>query len=351
MLTLVFSVVKAFAPTIKMRNSACCEFHLLLVAAKVGFEEYSWARDYWAGHPPIYAILLLRAIGPISWCMFFASACLLAAIHLVRHNSPPSTYNPNGYRAFLFCATLLGLNATGIAYLDRVLNPAPDLNSCEIDRLHRLGCVHGVVMDENNKPVNDIEVNLTGAFESEDARRLGSKSQWTDKQGRYNFNFVDSGDYILAVNPFESSPGPDKQRPFETRSEADEVGADRITVIQPSAANLPPLRLRSSKFTTIEVIVEWGTGHAQNVATFSFRTRATGVCFGGFEEIENGVGKIDLAQGFEYVANARPNASVVTVQNSDLATPSQKFKVAESDSQTQLRLVLLGSPCVLREAR
>jgi len=70
---------------------------------------------------------------------------------------------------------------------------------------------------------------------------------------------------------------------------------------------------------------------------------------GGFEEIENGVGKIDLAQGFEYVANAQAECAGRDGPEQRLATPSEKFRVADGQTQIKLRLLLLGSPCVLRE--
>lgn len=197
-------------------------------------------------------------------------------------------------------------------------------------------------------------MNLIPTFKSGDARRFGTKSEWTDKQGRYNFNGIDSGEYILAVNPFESSPGPAKDSPFEThyyREADDESGAERVTVIQPSATNLPPVRLSNSKFTTIEVSVEWEDGsRPKRSDIFAQNTRYWGL-LGGFEEIENGVGTIALAQGFEYVANAQVECAGRDGPEQRLATPSQKFKVADGQTKTKLRLFLLGSQCVLRERR
>jgi len=326
---------------------------LVFLAFQVCLGEYRWVRDYWKDHPPIYAILLLGAIGSTVWCLFFASVFARAAIHFVRHEMVPSKFNPVTYRAFLFCATILGLNVAGISYLDHVISPPPNPNYCETDRLYRLGCVHGTLTDENEKPVAHIEVNLIPTFKSGDARRFGTKSEWTDKQGRYNFNLTDSGEYILAVNPFESSPGPAKETPYETRYYRladDESRAERVTVTQPSATNLPPFRLRSSKFTTIEVMVEWEDGsRPMRSDIFVQNTRYWGLV-GGFEEIENGVGKIDLAQGFEYVANAQAECAGRDGPEQRLATPSEKFTVADGQTQIKLRLLLLGSPCVLREA-
>jgi len=142
---------------------------LLSLAAHVGLDEYRLFQQYWPGHPPIYAILLLRAAGPILWCFFLAGAFVRSAFHLIRREPPPLVSNPFGYRAFLFCAALLCLNATGIFHLDRVLSPPVDRNSCEVDRLYRLGCIHGTVSDESGKPVGHIEVNLIPTFKTGNA--------------------------------------------------------------------------------------------------------------------------------------------------------------------------------------
>src|SRR6202158_1433101 len=164
---------------------------LILLAAQVGFDQYRWAREYWSGHPLIYATTFLGPAGSILWCLFFASIFVRAAIYLVRHRLAASTLNPTSYRPYLFFALILGLNAAGISYLDRVISPAPDPTHCETDRLHRLGCVHGAATDETQEPVAHVEINLIPRFKSGDARRFGTKSEWTDEQGRFNFDGTD----------------------------------------------------------------------------------------------------------------------------------------------------------------
>ena len=324
---------------------------LFTLAVHTGLDEYGLFQQYWPGHSPIYAMVLLRAIGPILWCVFLARAFVHSAIRLIRFAPRSRVLDPVGYRTYFLCAAILGFNAVGVSYLDRVISPPPNPNYCQSDRLYRLGCVHGTLTDESEKPIIHLEVDLIPTFKSGDARRFGTKSKWTDEQGRYNFNSVDSGEYILAVNPFESSSGPATESPFETRyyrDANDEPGAERVTVIQSSATNLPTITLRSAKFTTIEVGVEWKDGsHPKRSDIFVQNSRYWSV-LGGFEEIENGVGTIALAQGFEYVANAQLECAGPDGPENRLATPTQKFRIADGEIQTKLRLVLLGSPCVLK---
>ena len=101
-----------------------------------------------------------------------------------------------------------------------------------------MGCVHGTATDENQEPVAHVEINLIPRFKSGDARRFGTKSEWTDEQGRFNFDGTDKGEYTLAVNPFEMSAGPAEGEPFDTRHYPGvdvELGAEPVTVNYSSA--------------------------------------------------------------------------------------------------------------------
>ena len=55
---------------------------LLFLAGRIGLSEYHSFQLYWPDHPPIYAILLLRAVGPILWCLAFVYASIRSVIRL-----------------------------------------------------------------------------------------------------------------------------------------------------------------------------------------------------------------------------------------------------------------------------
>jgi hypothetical protein len=327
---------------------------LLILAAHVGFDEYRSFQQYWPGHPPIYAILLLRAIGPILWCIFLARTFVRSAIRLIRREPPPLVPNPIGYRTFLLCAAILCLNATGIAYLDRILSPPVDANSCEIDRLYRLGCVHGTVTDEGDKPVGHIEVNLIPTFKTGTARWHGTKSEWTDEQGRYNFNRTEIGKYLLAVNSFEASAGPDEERPFATmyyRGAEDEAGAEAVITSQSSATNLSALRTRRLEVTTINVSVAWDDGTRPERSNIVVRnTRYFGL-LANSHQVDNGSGKVALPMGFEYEANASVQCDGGKVIEQRESKPYQQIRVADGFTPKVLTFVLPGPACVLWQSR
>lgn len=322
---------------------------LILLAAHVCLEEYHWFRNYWPGHPPIYAVLSLRAIGPTVWCIFFARAFVRAAIHIIRHETPPPIRYPIGYRTLLVCVALMCLNVVGIARLDRLLSPPRDPKACEFDRLYRLGCVHGIVTDEAEKPIRHIEVNLIPTSKTGSARRHGTKYEWTDEQGRYNFDGLEPGAYLLAVNSFEASAGPDEEFPFATlyyRSADDESGADAVSVEASAATNLTPFRLRRLAVVTIPVKVVWENGLPAERSDIVVRNiRYFGLLHG--TQIDNGAGMITLPKGYLYEVNASVQCDAGAIIDQRESKPYQQFTVADDSTPTQLTFVLPGTPCAL----
>jgi hypothetical protein len=57
---------------------------LLVLAIRVGVGEYRLFRYYWPAQDALnVGVILLRAIGPMLWCLLFARACIRSAYHLV----------------------------------------------------------------------------------------------------------------------------------------------------------------------------------------------------------------------------------------------------------------------------
>jgi len=326
---------------------------LLLVAAYVAFEEYQWVRNYWQGHPPIYALLFLRTIGPMVWCFFLAVAFVQGATRLLRRE-PPRAFNPNGYRTYLHCVALFCINTTGIACLDRIFSPPADPNSCEADHLYRLGCVHGTVTDESQRPVGHLEVNLIPTFKQGNARWYGTRSEWTDEEGRYKFNRIEAGQYILAVNSFERTAGPDEDRPFASlyyQRAADESGSEPVIVNAASVTNLLPLKVRRLDVATLSVNVVWENGarpERSNVVVHN--TRYFGL-LANAKQVDHGKGTIKLPRGFEYEANVSVECDGGKVVEQRESKPDQRIMLTDGSSLPELTFVLPGSPCVLWEPR
>jgi len=326
---------------------------LLLVAARVCVDEYHWFRNYWPGHPPVYVVLALRAIGPTLWCLSFSQAFVRVAIPMFRREPLSRAPYPLAYGVPVLWVSLLCLDVVAIARLDRILSPPPDLKVCEIDRFHRRGCVHGTVRDESGRPISHIEVNLIPTFKMGTAGWHGTKSEWTDDEGRYNFNSVDVGAYILAVNSYEASAGPDEERPFATlyyRNADDASRADAVSVKDTSATNLSPLLLRRLAFSTIPVRVVWENGApTERSSIVIHNARYYGLLTS--KQVDNGTGAMTLVSGFEYEANASVECDGGKVIEQHESKPYREFTVAGGLTPDHLTFVLQGAPCVLWEPR
>lgn len=55
----------------------------LALGARVCIDEYFSFQKYWPNQPPVYAILLLRAAGPMLWCLLWAVVAFRSAFHLL----------------------------------------------------------------------------------------------------------------------------------------------------------------------------------------------------------------------------------------------------------------------------
>jgi hypothetical protein len=62
---------------------------LLIVSVNIGVGEYRLFRYYWPAQRAINAaMILLRTIGPILWCLLFARAFIRSAFHLWNRTFP-----------------------------------------------------------------------------------------------------------------------------------------------------------------------------------------------------------------------------------------------------------------------
>jgi hypothetical protein len=323
---------------------------LLVLAAYIALGDYHWFREYWRLNPSVTAIALLQTAGRMFWCLFAAGGFVYSAIRLIRREPPPSQFYPVGYKLLLFCAALLCVDAAGAAYLDRILSPPPDLNTCEFDRLYRLGCAHGTVVDASSQPVSHVQVDLIPTFKHDDARFYGTKSEWTDKEGRYNFNRVEPGEYLLAVNSYESSGGPDAKRPFATLyypQTEDETGAKPIRIEQSRETNLLPMQLRRLEIATINVKVAWEDGARPERSNITFQNIRYLRAITNSSQVDNGIGRVLLPEGYTYKISASVECDGGKIIEQRESKAYQQITVTETSAPQSLTFVVPGKPCIL----
>jgi hypothetical protein len=209
------------------------------------------------------------------------------------------------------------------------------------------------VTDESERPIGHIEVNLIPTFKTGNARWYGTKTEWTDEQGKYNFNGTESGKYILAVNSFEASAGPDEQRPFATlyyRATEDESAAEPVIVRQPSATNLAPLKVRRLKGATIGVTIVWEDGTRPERSNIVLHNTSYFGVLSPSKQVDNGAGRMDLLEGFEYEVNASVECDGGKIIEQRESKPIRRISTSEGSTPREITLVLPGPRCVLWES-
>lgn len=328
---------------------------LLYVGIRVVFNEMHWWREYFQGFPPLRTILLRGTLPEVLWCLLLAGGALAAAIRLIQERFPPLAEKRAKHPMFAVGATMIAvLYICAVAAFNRAPAVTVDRNSCVIDRLYRLGCVHGTVVDENDRPVDRIEVNLMPAHKTGDARWYGTKNEWTDEHGRYNFNRAEPGEYFLAVNEYGA---PDADRPFATAyypGVEDESRANRVKVKHSFPSNLAPLRLHRLEIVTISVNIVWPDGTRPERSNLSFHNLSyprQAVIGNVAPQVDDGKGQFTLPNGFEYEAVASVDCDAGKIIESRESKPAQRIKVAGSTTPAEMTFVLPGPPCPLWVSR
>jgi hypothetical protein len=322
----------------------------LYIAAHTSLGEFHWWMEYGRAPSPYRVPTLLRTLGPVLWCLVLAVGCLVAAKRLFRSNVSIKAKNLNKFRVLAVGAMLVAIYVFAIHRWDKFLNPPFDPNRCAIDRLHGLGCVHGIVLDESGSPIRQIEVDLIPIHKTGDARWYGTQTQWTDDQGRYNLNALKPDEYFLGANAFSTSGGPDAEHPFATAyypAAENESTAVHLTVAQSSALYLDPLRLHKLEVTTIKIHVLWADGTRPERSNIYFKNLLYPRHGGTAPQIDNGTGEFTLPKGFEYDAVAAVECDVGKIIESRESKPDQRITVTDDSIPAEMTFTIPGPRCKL----
>jgi hypothetical protein len=324
---------------------------LLYGATRGILDGLRWWKEYGGGFPAVYAILLIRTSGQVPWCLALAAGALMAAVRLVRGRFPPlppATEMRPKYLNSAVGAALVVLYVGAVALLDRSPATIVDRNSCLAGAGG--GCVHGTVVEEGDKPVGGIEVECVPAHKTGDARWYATRHEWTDKQGRYSFDELEPGEYLLAVH---WDAAPDADHPFATAfypGVEDEAAANRVTVTVSSRTNLHPLQVRRLEVATIIVRVLWSDGTRPERSNLAFHNTGypqQAVIGNVAPQVDSGNGHFTLPTGFEYDARATVNCDTGKVIESRESKPAQRIRVAATSTPAELTFVIPGPPCAL----
>ncbi|MGA2484189.1 MAG: carboxypeptidase-like regulatory domain-containing protein [Candidatus Acidiferrales bacterium] len=310
--------------------------------------ELQWWREYGHGLPAVHSILLLRTAGPVLWCVLLAGGALTAAARLIQGRFPPLTDKRPQYLKFSVGTSVIVLYVVAIAVFDKAPTAIVNRDSCVADP--GSGCVHGTVADESDKPLRGIEVEFVPAYKTGDARWYATRHEWTDEQGKYNFNQLEPGEYFLAVH---RDGAPDVDHPFATGyypGVADETAASRVIVTASLRTNLDTLRLHKLEVATISVTIVWPDGtrpERSNLLFHNISYPRQAVIGDVAPQVDNGKGEFTLPKGFEYDAQAKVDCDAGKVIESRESRPVQRINVADGFAPAELTFVIPGPPCAL----
>jgi hypothetical protein len=319
------------------------------VAVHTSIDDLRWWLEY-GRDPSLFRVsALLRTTGPVLWCLVLAGGCLTATRRLFQQKSASPTEDHKKSRWLVF-SVLVALYVFAVHHWDSSLHPPANYDECAIDRLYGLGCIHGTIVDGSSKPIRSIEVDLIPLSKTGEARRHGTHHEWTDDHGRYNLNRLEPGEYLVGVNAFSSSGGPDAERPFATAyypAAEKESEAVPVTVARSSTLRLSPLRLRKLEVATIKINVFWADGVRPERSNIFFKNILYEQLLSPAPQIDNGRGQITLPMGFEYDATTSVECDAGKVIESRESKPDQQVTIADGFSPAEMTFVIPGPRCRL----
>lgn len=307
----------------------------------------NWWQAYGRHQPPMNLLLLARIAGPYLWCLALAGGCLLAAVRLLQGRFPAVTEKGPKPPMLTIVFALTWLLAVGISVV-RNANRTGDPDSCVSNQ--EAGCIHGTIANSIGNPARGIEVELLPAEKSGSVRWYSRQSKWTDSGGRYSFDGLEPGCYLVSVHYYGA---PDVHEPFvtafypgvETESEA-----ERVAVKPALRVMLGQFRLRFLPLATIRVQVVWPDGTRPKRSNLLFHNPSypgQAVIGDTAPEVQDGRGEIRLPEGFDYYARAKVDCDAGTEIESRESRPVQQIKAGSGTTPQELVFTIPGPPCKL----
>jgi len=173
---------------------------------------------------------------------------------------------------------------------------------------------------------------------------------WTDVLGRYHFDRIQPGEYILAVMKHVA---PDGRHPFAGLyypDTQDEARASRLLVTREVPVELPSIRLPRIETVTLRVRVTFEDGGIPDWSNLLFHNPSfpdQGVIGNEAPGVEHGQGEITLPKGFEYYARAAVDCDSGLKIETRESMPVQQLKIKDGYIPRELLFTIPGPACKL----
>jgi hypothetical protein len=331
---------------------------LLLVAALGVVATFLDLRDdvtWWRELPQYrygFVMRSLREAPGLLWLLVIVAACCFAAWKLFRSNSlAPTPHALRDHRITLASIViwLAALALTPVTDYARNYNHAYgareglDPDSCELDTSN--GCIHGIIQTSEGEPIQGVYVQAIPLSSPPEYRYIRTLETSTDRQGRYSFDAVAPGQYLVGVH---TRSAPNSEQPYPTTyypDASDEGSATHLLISANQRINLDPMHLRSLPLTTFTVEVRWPDGsHPERSNLLVRNTKFDEAAIGAAPQIDDGKGSFTLPQNFEYQVHAAVSCDEGP-KIGQRETAYLPLHVTDHPEPAKLVLTLPGTPC------
>ena len=282
------------------------------------------------------------------WSLGLSAGCLIAVRRLLQSRLPDVTDDRPKRRVFAIGMALSTLIAVAITLRANISKEVVNPDSCIVG--HDTGCIHGTVRDENDRAVNGLMLELLPTDKAGDARWYSRIYEWTGDAGRYSFNRVPEGGYVLSIHYYDA---PDSDEPFATMfyPGVETVrGASHLIVTAGFPMMLKPLRMRTLPLRTIKIKVIWPDGTSPEQSNLSFHNLSypqQAVIGDVAPQVSGGRGEFTLPEGFDYQARASVSCDAGETIERRESKRVQHISVRDGTTPSELTFAIPGPPCKL----
>jgi hypothetical protein len=312
-----------------------------------------WARSYGTS-VRFWLADLLTDFPPFAWSLLGIRAVWHVGLQLFRRESLDPVPTARRDHIITLCALIVWAAALGFApavkaiasynHADR--SPWSNPDSCETNKT--TGCIHGTVKTDHGEPIRGIHVEVIPLnAEVEDPWESGHVT-FTDRKGRYSFDWLEPGEYLAGVHIREAPTGNEPYMRIYYPSAENKNGATQITIKAARPAVLEAFNLRALPLTSLSVEVRWPDGSRPVRSNLQVRNEAfeQGVIGDTAPQIDNGVGAFTLPSHFEYGIRASVSCDEGP-RIGQRQTPYLHLHVADHPEPAHVVLTLPGAPCKL----
>ena len=208
------------------------------------------------------------------------------------------------------------------------------------------GSLHGIVVDEQGKPIEGVEVELLRVDQREPFAR---PFDFTNERGEFRVDGITPGRYIVSIHARQPPSG---AVPFlgvyHPGVDTEDV-AEPISIDQQQVVELPRTRLRRVPTTRVivNVMFEDGTRPDWSNLLVDNAQFPDGLVGGQADGMASGRGVFSLPAGFEYSVRAVVNCLEGQKIEFRESRPIQELTLFDSTTPAEWTFVIPGNSCVL----